>query len=382
MTAIRERPHFKVGAVGATRAAPRYSPPRLPSFFALVFALALASLLLSAGAVVLGQTLPSHGTVMFERLNRSFLDLYLIDLDRGTLHNLTRSPLDDEVGVWSPDHRRLAFVSMRDGERHLYLYTLGESGPPRRLTYGRVASGGKPAWSPDGRYIAYEVEYRGGFDLYLIEVDAPFQPNQNPRALTDRATDSRFPVWSPDGSRLAFVTWSDGNAEIYTVRPDTMEFTNLTRSDDYDFSPTWSPDGSQIAFYSDRTTIIELYLMDADGGNLRQLTDDPLTQDTIAIFASTPIWSPDGTRIAYLIAYNDKTDFVVFDIESGEWQRLTNDAGRDVRLVWLDDGSGIVFMSDRGNHWSVYQMDATGENMRHLASFAAHGRRTLALWER
>src|SRR5690606_19815375 len=126
-------------------------------------------------------------------------------------HNLTNSPLNDEAGAWSPDHRRLAFVSTRDGERHLYLFTLGVANPLRRLTYGRIAAGGKPAWSPDGRYIAYEVEYRGGIDLYLIEVDAPIRPNVNPRALTDDVTDSRYPVWSPDGSRLAFVSWRDGN---------------------------------------------------------------------------------------------------------------------------------------------------------------------------
>lgn len=375
MTAIGER----VGNLGASYT-PSRNPFRLPPFILLVVALLLGSGTLSAGAVVMGQVLPSTGTVTFERLNRGYLDLYLIDIDRGTLHNLTNSPLNDEAGAWSPDHRRLAFVSTRDGERHLYLFTLGVANPLRRLTYGRIAAGGKPAWSPDGRYIAYEVEYRGGIDLYLIEVDAPIRPNVNPRALTDDVTDSRYPVWSPDGSRLAFVSWRDGNAEIYTVDPHTMEFTNLTRNSDWDFSPAWSPDGSKIAFYSDRTLMLrELYVMDADGSNLRRLTDDALPQNTI--FASTPAWSPDDKQIAYLVAYDTNVEIVVIDLDTGEPRRLTNNYALDTRLVWLPDGRGMVFMSDRGGYWGVYQMDATGENTRHLATFAAD-RGTLSLWER
>jgi TolB protein len=380
MTAIGERSHVNIGDVGAQRVAPLHHPPRLPPFLIFVVALALSMGLMSVSAMIMGQTLPSTGTVTFERLNRGYLDLYLIDIDRGTLHNLTHSPLNDEAGAWSPDHRRLAFVSLRDGQRHLYLFTLGEAGSPRRLTYGRIAAGGKPAWSPDGRFLAYEVEYRSGIDLYLIDVDAPVQPNLNPRALTDGVTDSRYPVWSPDGSRLAFVSWSDGNAEIYTVDPETMQFANLTRNGDWDFSPAWSPDGSQIAFYSDRNLFLrELYLMDADGGNLRRLTNDALPQNTI--FASTPVWSPDGSQIAYLVAYNTNVEIEVINVETGYRRRLTNNYALDTRLVWLPDGQGMVFMSDRGGYWGVYQMDITGENTRHLATFAAD-RGTLSLWGR
>jgi TolB protein len=379
MTAVGERPHVYVGDVGTHGRAPLHNNLRLPPFVALVVALLLGWGTLAVSAVALGGALPSSGTVTFERLDHGYLDLYALDIDRGTLHNLTDSPLNDESGAWSPDHRRLAFVSLRDGERHLYLLTLGESGGSRRLTYGRIALGGKPAWSPNGRYIAYEVEYRGGIDLYLIEVEAAIQLNVNPRALTDSATDSRYPVWSPDGSRLAFVSWGAGNAEIFTVRMDTMEFANLTQHPDWDFSPAWSPDGTQIAFYSDRTQMRELYLMDADGGSVRLLTTDARRQN--AIFASTPVWSPDGREIAYLVAYDANAEIVVIDIETGERRRLTRNYALDTRLVWLPDGSGMIFMSDRGGYWGVYQMDAAGENTHHLATFAAD-RGTLSLWNR
>jgi TolB protein len=333
--------------------------------------------MLSFGALALGQVLPSSGSVTFEGLHDGYLDLFVLDLDRALLHNLTRSYLNDDTAAWSPDQRRLAFVSVRDGARHLYVLTVGESGEPRRLTYGRIALGSTLGWSPDGRYIAYEVEYRSGVDLYLIEVDAPVLPNINPRPLTNAATDSRYPVWSPDGLRLAYTSWSEGNAEIYTIDPQTMETTNLTHHPDWDFNPAWSPDGSRIAFYSDRTGTRELYVMNTDGTNVRQLSDDDRLQNRLYINA--PAWSPDGTEIAYTVAYGLNAEIIVLDVATGEQRRLTHNFALDTHPVWLSDGSGLVFMSDRGGQWGLYYTDARGGSTRQLATFAAD-RGTLSFW--
>jgi TolB protein len=314
--------------------------------------------------------------VIFEKVNSHYLDLYALDMDRSVQHNLVHSPLNDEAGAWSPDNQRMAFVSGRDGERHLYLMTIGESGEPRRLDAARIASGGKPAWSPDGRFIAYEVEANGGVDLYLLEVDASVEPNVNPRALTDNYADSRYPVWSPDGTRIAFVSWDTGDPEIYVIEPATMALSNLTQDRDWDFGVAWSPDGTRIAFYSDRTGARELYVMDADGANLRQITSDNAPGN--GVFVTAPVWSPDGTHIAYVSGYSS-AEIMTVDVETGALRRLTYNIEPDLRPTWLADGRGIVFLSARDGSWGLYQIDIVGEQTRQLAiSQATSG--ALSLW--
>jgi len=109
--------------------------------------------------------------------------------------------------------------------------------------------------------------------------------------LTRHASDDSFPAWSPDGKRIAFDSYRDGQQRIYVMNPDGTGVTRLTNGR-LDHKPAWSPDGKRIAFTSFRDGNYEIYVMNADGSNPVRLTNN--TQpDTNAV------WSPDGKRIAY-----------------------------------------------------------------------------------
>jgi len=105
--------------------------------------------------------------------------------------------------------------------------------------------------------------------------------------------DVQAPSWSRDGRTIVFVSWRDGNSEVYTVDADGSEPRNLTQQPAKDLRPTWSPDGRRIAFMSQRDGNSEVYVMNADGSGKRNLTRDRASDDY-------PTWSPDGRRIAFL----------------------------------------------------------------------------------
>ena len=155
---------------------------------------------------------------------------------------------------------------------------------------------------------------------------------------------------------VLFETNRDGNAEIYVMNPDGSQQTNLTNDPDNDSDAVWSPDGTKIAFVSRRDDNSEIYVMDADGSNPTNLT----SHEDSDFF---PVWSPGGDKIAFMtdreqtgLVILDATPKIVieFDMEifvmnaDGSGQtNLTDDPAWDGYPSWSPDGSKIVFQTDR-----------------------------------
>jgi Tol biopolymer transport system component len=202
---------------------------------------------------------------------RFFLyDLYVMNADGSGLRRLTRclARVPDCGGrrqlVWSPDGR-----AIYDGR---YLVSTDGSGA-RRLPYIPK----RPVWSPDGRRIAF-TRQRGrtgpgpccnpsAADIYVMNADG-----SGTRKLTHN--NARFyaePAWSPDGRQIAFRSTRNGNRDIYVMNADGSGKRNLTRNPAKDVRPSWSPDGRRIAFLSDRDGRLEAHVMNADGSGQRSL---------------------------------------------------------------------------------------------------------------
>ena len=133
---------------------------------------------------------------------------------------------------------------------------------------------------------------------------------------------------------IAFVSFLDSNLEIYVMDSDGSDPVNLTNDPYDDRFPAWSPDGNRLAFASSRVGNFELYVMDADGSNLVRLTQE-------RGYDRVPAWSPDGTKIAFFTdrdgSYSDSSknyEIYVMDADGSNQVRLTNNSAWDGQPTW------------------------------------------------
>jgi len=159
--------------------------------------------------------------------------------------------------------------------------------------------------------------------------------------------------------QIAFESTRDGNSEIYVMDADGKNQLNLTENPAFDCWPAWSPDGQRIAFHSGRAGNSQIYVMDADGKNPLRLT-----------FSLEANWgaacSPDGQKITFVrIEQDGNSEIYGMDADGGNPQNLTNNPAHDAQPHWSPDGR-ISFYSDRDGSNQVYVMDADGNNLQNL----------------
>ena len=191
-------------------------------------------------------------------------------------------------GGGSAAFQRAAGEQGSPGLPFIYVIPLDGSKRERRLTHGSAAEI-DPAWSPDGRRIAFARRVRGGFDLFSARLDG-----SDERQLTQTPhVDELSPAWSPDGTRIAFSRYESGLArgsgDLWTMAAAGGRERRL-HGDEHDYAgPAWSPDGRRIALLKDSLVSV----MSARGGIPSPLTRAGDFKD------SRPSWSPDGTRLAF-----------------------------------------------------------------------------------
>ena len=271
------------------------------------------------------------------------IGIYTIRPDGTNLRRLTRTPLLPFQPAWSPDGRHIAFVAGCGGESRFDLCVMDADGANIRTIVTGVELDA-PAWSPDGRHLAFTRARDGGTkaDVYVVGTQGTAE-----RVLVE---DAQRPAWSPDGTRVAVVSGRDGTDKIYVVNPDGRRLLRLTDGPK-DRSPARSPDGQRIAFSSARSqkpefltdterrdpslehlplpsrSAADIYVMRADGTGAVRLTDDPSNNQD-------PAWSPDGTRIAFDSNRDGGYELYVMNADGTGVTRLTRQQGSDAAPSW------------------------------------------------
>lgn len=262
-------------------------------------------------------------------------EIYSIESNGRSPRNLTRDPFDDYSPTFSPDGTRIVFVSTRGGGRQLFIMD-ADGGNVQRLTRERVENY-DAAWSPDGKQIVYISTRDRRRNIYLINADG--SNLEDPIRLTDvQATDER-PLFSPDGTQIAFISDRSGTRQVWLMDADGSNPRQLTQPPATVRYFAWSPDGTQIVISQNRgENRAQLYLMPAA----------PTANDAMQRLTSDlgnhiqPVWTADGQHIIYLSNFGlsvaaQRYNLWIVDRQGGNARQLTRDTLDNIpdsRIDW------------------------------------------------
>jgi Tol biopolymer transport system component len=261
-------------------------------------------------------------------------EIYRMDIRRPrNVTRLTRLPGFAMDHTWSPDGKRFAFRWFRGGEVGVHLAKADGSD-----VQSLVRQAAMPAWSPDGTKIAVANLHRGDRGISVMRVERALRGGRSRLRVvtrTDDAVPEEQPAWSPDGKQIAFTSHRTGTSDIWIVDADGDGLRNLTPDPSLDEGASWSPDGTSLVFGSNRDASSplggDLYIMNADGTGLRRLTNGE---------SYAPAWSPDGRWIAFNSTRRGNSDVSLIRPDGTEVRRLTAHPEADGIASWVGQCRG------------------------------------------
>ena len=292
-------------------------------------------------------------------------DLFVMNADGSNVIQLTSEKGFDYEPKWSPDGSRIAFRSDRDGDFHIYTIA------PNGSDLMQLTRDDRPehdiAWSPDSAQIAFVSDIDGDDEIYVMDADG-----DNIQQLTYNTSDDNGPVWSPNGALIAFTSDRAENTEIFTIEPSGNNEKQITfdsyKGDDggliKSLLPVWFPDSSRLLFKVERGSpsfpLSDIQAIDIDGRSTSVVAGIDFKCDSHAL-------SPDGTKIAFDSKRDETTHIFVMNADGSDVQQLTFSEFGEYSPVWSPGGSRIVYTSSGGDEfYHLFVMDADGSNNQQL----------------
>ena len=240
--------------------------------------------------------------------------VYRADSDGHDITPLTPAGQTPLSPAWSPDAQRIAFTQLGEGRGGIVVQTLSNSASfvaPGSQTALNIT----PAFSPDGRTLAFAHSDERGTDIYTANVTERCCAQ---RLTVGRYADNLSPTFSPDGRRIAFISTRAGPPQLYVMAADGTDQELLAP---FDFgatgssnAPEWSPDGASVVFHREVSGSPQIFLVDVSGRRVRQLTSSGRNED--------PTWAPDGRHVAFISDRSGRRQIWILDIETGRVRQL------------------------------------------------------------
>jgi hypothetical protein len=269
---------------------------------------------------------------------------------------------------------KLVFQTTIGGE----FYTINADGSGLR----RITDGVDPTWSADGEQIAF-TRWREPRGVWVVDAEGG-----NERRIFDWS-EARWPSWSPDGEQIMFSRQHGGRTEDkercfwgfcfdIPARPhwkvgivgleDSSLYELLPPDSQISLAPSWSPIGDQFVYDGEHGLVVQT----VDGKVSYPIADD--ARDT------SPVWSPDGKRVAFTRRQHDHWEVYVVDADGRNLARLTDTAerpdgqpGNSAAPAWSPDGKSIAFVTDRSGKWEIWAMRPSGSQQMPMFKSALNG---------
>ncbi len=272
-------------------------------------------------------------------------------LMRPTVHRVADMIYEELTGVPGVFGTRIAYVTV-SGESSAQRYRLvvaDADGENARVLVESAAPLMSPAWSPDGRKLAYVSFERDNSEIYIQELRSGARQRVSARRGVNSA-----PAWSPDGRRLALtLSRDDGNLDVYTLELASQVLTRLTRHPAIDTEAEWSRDGRWLYFTSDRGGGPQVYRVPADGSG------QPQRVSFEGRYNARPRLSPAAEQLA--VVHNDRGNYRIatIDLKSATLQVLT-DGRLDESPSFAPNGETVIYATRQGNRGLLATVSVDG----------------------
>ncbi len=282
---------------------------------------------------------------------------------RYLVHRLSNEILTTLTGHAGIFLTKIAYVSNNSKYKEIFICDYDGYGP-RQITKDKSIAM-LPRLSPDGKKVAYSSYKEGGQMLYVKDLISG-----RTNRLSGRSGMNTGASWSPGGKTIALTMSRKGNPDIYMMSLTGRVLEKLTTYWGIDVSPTFSPDGNKMAFVSNRSGAPQIYVLDRVTGKEERISFN-------GKYNTSPSWSS-LNRIAFVSLVDGGLNIYSMTPDGNQLKRLTENHGKNEDPCWSPGGRYIVFSSNRTGQYKLYIMNANGQNQNRITF--SRGNHTSPSW--